>query len=86
MKEIVSFLDNLPDKGTIEEVKGGLLSSSPKLKYICPNGHKNDSKTEFCSDFMCGLNIKGLVKSQVDCIKVFKERTEVLSQLLIKEY
>lgn len=82
MKEIVSFLDNLPDKGTIEEVKGGLLSSSPKLKYICPHGHKNDAKVEFCTEFMCGLNIKGLVKKQVECINIFKEKTEVLTQLL----
>ena len=84
MKEIVSFLDNLPDKGTIEEVKGGILSSSPKLKYICPRGHKNDAKTEFCTEFLCGLNIKGLVKNQVDCIKVFKERTDALVELFEK--
>ena len=84
MKDIISFIDNLPDKGKIEEVKGGLLSSN-KLKYICPNGHKNNAESEFCSDFLCGLNIKGLVKEQVDCINALKERTEALVQLFNME-
>jgi hypothetical protein len=34
MEEICTFIDNLPDIGKIEEVKGGLLSSKMVEKYI----------------------------------------------------
>lgn len=80
IKEIVELLDNLPDRGAIEEVKGGFMSSTIKKKYICPEGHKNDIENEYC--LTCGQNIKGLTEMQMQTIKNFKERAEILEQLL----
>ena len=65
MEDILKFLDNLPDLGKIETVKSGMFGKE-QSKYICPNGHKNDSNETYCTNSTCGLNIKGLTKKQID--------------------
>ena len=80
MEEIISCIDNLPNKGKIEEVKSGLLSSKIVEMYICPNGHKNNKDFEFCE--ACGLNIKGLEKWQTNIIKSFKDKLRIIKSLL----
>ena len=82
MKQIVTQLNELPDKGKIETVKGVL--SKAKEKYICPDGHIRDVEEVFCGSSECGKNIKGLVKYQVDMIDSYKEKVETLSQLFSK--
>lgn len=84
MEDICAFLDNLPEKGKIEEVKGGLLSSKMVEKYICPNGHKNDKEYEFCQEYDCGLNIKGLTRNEVNIINMFKDKVRIIKALLKK--
>jgi uncharacterized protein YbjQ (UPF0145 family) len=84
MENICAFLDNLPKKGKIEEVKGGLLSSKMVEKYICPNGHKNDKEYEFCQEYGCGLNIKGLTHEEVNIINTFKDKVRIIKALLKK--
>jgi uncharacterized protein YbjQ (UPF0145 family) len=84
MENICAFLDNLPEKGKIEEVKGGLLSSKMVEKYICPNGHKNDKEYEFCQEFGCGLNIKGFTRAEVKIINTFKDKVRIIKLLLKK--
>lgn len=84
MEDICAFLDNLPEKGKIEEVKGGLLTSKMVEKYICPNGHKNDKEYEFCQDYDCGLNIKGLTRNEVNIINTFKDKVRIIKALLKK--
>ena len=84
MEEICTFIDNLPDRGKIEEVKGGLLSSKMVEKYICPNGHKNDKEYEFCQEFGCGLNIKGFTHAEVKIINTFKDKVRIVKSLLKK--
>ena len=84
MENICAFLDNLPEKGKIEEVKGGLLSSKMIEKYICPNGHKNDKEYEFCQEYGCGLNIKGLTREEVSIINTFKDKVRIIKALLKK--
>lgn len=76
LKEISMYIANLPDKGRIETIKGGLLSKSKEV-YICPNGHKNDIDREFC--FECEQNIKGLKQEQLNIIQEFNQKIEVLS-------
>ena len=79
MEALIQALDNLPDVGKIEDVKGGMFSKDGK-KYICAHGHKNNPDVEFCSD--CGENIKGLDRSDLKTIEVFKNRVAVLKDLL----
>lgn len=82
MEGICTFLDNLPEKGKIEEVKGGLLSSKMVEKYICPYGHINDKEYEFCQEYNCGLNIKGLTRNEVNIINTFKDKVRIIKSLL----
>ncbi len=79
MKLIIEKLDNLPDIGSIQIVKGGLLSKD-KEKYICPNGHANDLEDEFC--VTCGMNIKGLTQEDINIIQDFKKKVETIDNLL----
>ena len=80
MEQIIEWLDNLPNKGSIQQKKVGLLSSKMEDKYICQNGHTNDVDIEFCGN--CGLNIKGLNSPQVASIKKFREKLAVLKRLM----
>ena len=79
-REIVSIIKDMPILGKFELSKG--LLSKEKEKYICPNGHKNDSAVVFCEN--CGLNIKGLDSSQMDILEDFIIKADVLSTLLSK--
>lgn len=79
MKELAHYLRNLPDTGKIEEVKGGIFSSSG-LKFVCECGCKNDKDKEYCES--CGRNIKGLTMSQNDQIKKLEEKVDILERLL----
>ncbi len=80
MKDLADTIANISDKGKIELVKG--LFSKGEEKYICPRGHKNDIEAKFCCEYDCGLNIKGLTKSQVNCINRFLVKIEALQELL----
>ena len=80
MKEIVSLLDNLKDLGRIGTVKN--ILGQTKEKYICPDGHHNAKDLEYCYNFECGKNIKGLTHTKVDDIKQFKQKVESLSSIL----
>ena len=79
MQQILDRLDNLPDTGKIEVVKGGMFSKDKEM-FICEQGHKNDKDLEYCSS--CGLNIKGLTKEQVKEIESFRNKVRVLETLL----
>ncbi|MCR4836265.1 MAG: YbjQ family protein [Bacteroidaceae bacterium] len=79
MKELAQNLQNLPDKGKLEEIKGGVFSSGG-IKFVCECGCKNDKDTEYCSS--CGKNIKGITKTQNYSIKAFIEKIEILEKLL----
>ena len=70
MEKIIEILENLPDKGKVESVKG--ILSKAKDKYICPNGHTNDKASEFCENEHCRQNIKGLTPRNLRQIKEFK--------------
>lgn len=78
MQNLVEIINNFPNLGSIEMVKGGLLSKDTQ-KYICPNGHKNSLDKEFCTT--CGLNIKGLTQIESQTIKNFIERVDVLEDI-----
>ena len=80
MKEIVVLIDHLPEEGKIEIVKG--VFSKGEEKYICPHGHKNPATNEFCQEYGCGINIKGLTRFQLKKIDAFKLKVQSLDALL----
>ncbi len=77
MDSILEKLNNLPNTGKIEIVKGILGS---KEKYICENNHSNPVEEEFCGH--CRKNIKGLTKNEAYLINEFELRVESLKLLL----
>ena len=79
MKVLLTKLDNLPDKGEMTEVKLGLFGKEQEA-FICPNGHKNSKDKKFCS--ICGKNIKGLSKNEVDKIEQFRNKIKVLTDMI----
>lgn len=79
MKALSEKLHNLPDKGSISFVKGGVFSKDAD-KYICPEGHTNNKEVKFCEK--CGLNIKGLTEENILNLKKFDETIEALEYLL----
>lgn len=81
MSEIYDILTSLPHTGKIEIVKGGLLGKEQE-KFICQNGHKSPSNVEFCENFNCGVNIKGLTREEVQAISKLKQRIDVLSDMM----
>lgn len=81
MECIIKYLDNLPDKGQIAEVRAGAFSAKMVEMYIYPFGHRNDKNIEFCENYGCGLNIKGLTPEQVEVIKVFKEKVRIVKNM-----
>lgn len=84
MTEILSVLDTLPDKGKFQEMKSGVFSAKLEEMYICPIGHKNNKDVVFCESNggVCGLNIKGLNREQVDNIEAFRIKVGILKTLL----
>ena len=80
MEAVVEYLDNLPDKGVIKEVKAGTFSSKMVEMFICPDGHKSPKDAPACEH--CGLNIKGLSEKQVKIVQAFKDRVVVVKGLL----
>ncbi len=82
MQEIVKTLDNLPDRGSMQMVKGGLFSKKEEEMYVCPNGHKNYKEEQYCLEPGCGLNIKGLSKNQVISATLFRRFTCALASIL----
>ncbi|MBR0047197.1 MAG: heavy metal-binding domain-containing protein [Bacteroidaceae bacterium] len=82
MQELVNFLQNMPDTGKIEEVKGSLFSSGG-VKFICQCGEKNGKDEKFCSQ--CGRDIKGLTMEQREIVDRFVERVSILREILEKK-
>lgn len=79
MQELSKFLQNLPDVGKKEEVKGGLFSSGG-MKFICSCGTKNEISSDYCSG--CGKNIKGVTKQEQEAINNYIELVETLTEIL----
>lgn len=81
MQEIISILDNdLEDLGKIEPVKN--LLGKIKEKYICQRGHHNDVNNEYCSNYDCGINIKGLTRKEVSKIEQYRIKVDSLNSIL----
>ena len=80
MKKILEYLNNLPNTGNIETVKGGLFSKCNEKKFICENGHKNSIDFTFCEK--CGINIKGLNEEELNIIEEFKEKCNIIEDYI----
>lgn len=80
MNQIIELLSNLPDKGKIQTFK--VIIGKAKDKYICQNGHSNNINVEFCENYKCSENIKGLTLDNLKQIEKFKTRIKSLSSLI----
>ena len=80
---ILNRFENIPKLGRIELVKS--LLGKPKEKYICPNGHTNDSEVEFCGEYICGKNINGLTRIETLKIETLRLRIESLNSIFNEE-
>ena len=80
MKKILEYINNLPDTGKIESVKGGVFTRDNGEKYICENGHKNPVDSPFCEK--CGVNIKGLLEGEIKHIDSLKERCSIIEEYI----
>lgn len=82
LKKIVDHFNSLPDTGHCEEEKGGLLKKGGTV-MICEKGHKTSvEKGEYCQEEYCGLNIKGITASEVEIIKEFSRKVQILTSVL----
>lgn len=82
MKQISEFFNHLPDTGRIETVKSGIFGKEQSM-FICQNGHKSNPDEQFCTNYYCGVNIKGLTKYDLQKIKDFSEKTDILSKMFL---
>lgn len=80
MKRILEYLNNLPNTGNIENVKGGIFSKCDEKKFVCENGHKNSIDFIFCEK--CGINIKGLNEEELNIIEEFKEKCNIIEDYI----
>ncbi|MBQ2838457.1 MAG: hypothetical protein IJE73_02290 [Muribaculaceae bacterium] len=82
LNDLLDLLDDfieLPDMGYYEGSRLGLISGSER--YVCPNGHVNKDEVQYCTHPNCGLNIKGLTRTEVECIDTYTERLKILQEL-----
>lgn len=79
LNSILEIIKSFEDTGKIEMVKQTF--GKDKQKFICSEGHSNDLEKEFCT---CGINIKGLNRSDLKIIDEFENKVLVLESLLNK--
>ncbi len=76
-------LKNVIDNPTpLGQVVANRALFKQEIRYICPNGHANDSTCEYCQTEGCGLNINGLTQAQAQLIDEFDHRIQTLKSLL----
>lgn len=80
MNKICDIYNNLPDTGKIEKVTSGVFSKKEEERFICERGHKNSADKKFCAS--CYLDIKGIHSKEAKIIDAFKERVDILNELI----
>lgn len=80
MNKICDIYNNLPDTGKIEKVISGVFNKKEEEKFICERGHKNQVDKRFCES--CSLDIKGIHSKEAKIIDAFKERVDILNELI----
>ena len=81
LDDLYDLLDDfieLPDLGYYDGNRMSLLANE---RYVCPNGHINNCDDQFCAHPECGQNIKGLTRTEVECIDTYTERLNILREL-----
>lgn len=79
MHYLVSKFNSLPDIGTMDFRKGIFRSEQ---KYICPDGHVNNSDAMYCKAEGCGKDIKGMTESGRMAVERFISRIDILEEML----
>lgn len=90
MRQIVDYIDNLPDTGHYIEGKGTLFGKTGTL-LVCERGHTSAVELGgHCTETLdrglgiCNLNVKGLTEAEIEVISMFKQKVDILSSLLEK--
>lgn len=78
MRKLIEIIDGLPDVGKITEVSG--VFGGKKQRFTCVCGRENDGDREYCSS--CSRNIKGLRESQIKDIDAYRNKVEVLGNIM----
>lgn len=88
MKQIESYLDNLPDTGHYIEGRDGLFGKNGTM-LVCERGHTTAVELGgHCTESLerglgiCNLNVKGITEAEVAQINQYKEKIAVLSNLI----
>lgn len=79
MKELLSYIEQLPETGEMTEVKGGMFSKGG-MRFVCQCGNKNEPEKKYCSK--CGKDIKGFTEEQNEIIEKYKGRIDAIELLL----
>ena len=82
MEQIVSLLDNLPDKSTHTRGKLGIFGKETDI-VICPNGHKHAVEEKYCPT--CGADNYGLTAWNRADIDTFKNRVQIIKKQLTND-
>lgn len=77
MRALAKAVQDLAPVGSIKKVRGIFGS---ELKYICAEGHVNDSTTDFCE--ICGRDINGLDRDLRATVDAYVLRVHTLEKLL----
>ena len=88
MRNIETFLDNLPDTGHYVEGRDSLFGKN-SIMLVCERGHTSAVRPGgHCTEMLergmgiCNLNVKGITEAEVEDIRQFKEKISVLGHLL----
>ena len=79
MKELLTYIEHLPETGKMTEVEGGMFSKSG-MRFVCQCGNKNDPEKKYCSK--CGKDIKGFTEEQNDIMEKYKGRIDAIEFLM----
>ena len=77
LRQIIDFIDNMPNKGSIVAEKSLLGKVSEKI--VCQCGKKNPIESKYCES--CGANIKGFFKDQIDVVEEKRMLLKILENI-----
>lgn len=92
MKQIMEYLETLPDTGHYEKGRGKLFGKYGTV-LVCERGHTTAvEEGGHCTETLdhdigiCNLNIKGLTEKEVEAISSFRSKVSTLEKILAEKW